>query len=111
MSRRTVAMVERWLETLAAGRAPSARRDAFPIAAEPWFGAGNGFAAYPELASGPGISRVLPDAACDGARGAASSRMPRLLAGEGVAADDALPLYVRHRVALTTAERAAGARL
>jgi len=33
------------------------------------------------------------------------------MAGQGTAAAGALPLYVRHRVALTTAERAAGARL
>ena len=37
--------------------------------------------------------------------------LPRLAAGEGVAAADALPFYVRHRVALTTAERDAGGRL
>jgi hypothetical protein len=34
-----------------------------------------------------------------------------LRAGEGLAAADALPLYVRHRVALTDVERAAGERL
>ena len=33
---------------------------------------------------------------------------PRFEAGEGVAARDAHPIYVRHRVALTTAEREAG---
>ena len=37
--------------------------------------------------------------------------IPRFAAGEGVAARDAAPLYVRQRVALTVAERAAGARL
>jgi tRNA threonylcarbamoyladenosine biosynthesis protein TsaB len=37
--------------------------------------------------------------------------LPRLAAGEGVAAAEAVPIYVRHRVALTTAERDAGARL
>jgi len=37
--------------------------------------------------------------------------LPRLEAGEAVDAEHALPLYVRHRVALTTAERAGGARL
>ena len=37
--------------------------------------------------------------------------LPRLAAGEGVAAVDALPLYVRHRVALTSAEQDAGVRL
>ncbi len=35
----------------------------------------------------------------------------RIARGELVAARDAHPVYVRHRVALTTVERAAGARL
>jgi len=75
-----------------------------------WFGAGNGFRAYPELAT------LLALDGCDAdvrpsARDVAELALPRLAAGEGVAADEALPLYVRHRVALTSAERAAGARL
>jgi hypothetical protein len=37
--------------------------------------------------------------------------MPRVAAGQAVRAADALPLYVRHRVALTTAEREAGHKL
>jgi len=37
--------------------------------------------------------------------------LPRFAAGDAVAAGDALPLYVRHRVALTSAERGAGVRL
>jgi tRNA threonylcarbamoyladenosine biosynthesis protein TsaB len=36
--------------------------------------------------------------------------LPLFAAGEGVPARDAAPLYVRHRVALTIAERAAGLR-
>jgi len=35
---------------------------------------------------------------------------PRFAAGDGLPARDAAPLYVRHRVALTIAERAAGLR-
>ena len=34
--------------------------------------------------------------------------LPRLAAGEGVAARDAAPIYLRHKVALTSAERAVG---
>ena len=52
----------------------------------------------------------MPSAAPD-ARAIGELAQPRFVAGEGVAAADARPLYVRHRVALTTAERAAGARL
>jgi len=37
--------------------------------------------------------------------------LPRFAAGEGVPARDAAPLYVRQRVALTSAERAAGTKL
>jgi tRNA threonylcarbamoyladenosine biosynthesis protein TsaB len=33
---------------------------------------------------------------------------PRLLRGEGVAPEHALPVYLRNKVALTTAERSAG---
>lgn len=75
-----------------------------------WHGAGNGFAAYPALAAQLVIDHVHADAVPD-ARAIGELAEPRLAAGEGVAAADALPLYVRHRVALTTAERAAGARL
>ena len=75
-----------------------------------WSGAGNGFAAYPGLADALGLARA-DAAARPTARAVGELALPRLRAGEGVAADDALPVYVRHRVALTTAEREAGARL
>jgi tRNA threonylcarbamoyladenosine biosynthesis protein TsaB len=75
-----------------------------------WFGAGDGFAAYPHLIATRGLdgcdAGVVPDA-----RSVAEIALPRLAAGQAVDAAHALPLYVRHRVALTTAERAAGARL
>ena len=75
-----------------------------------WFGAGDGFAAYPSLAASLRLhacdADIIPDA-----RAVAECAWPRVVAGEGVAAEDAEPLYVRHRVALTTSERAAGAHL
>jgi tRNA threonylcarbamoyladenosine biosynthesis protein TsaB len=73
-----------------------------------WFGAGNGFAAYGDLAA----RLALPafDAAIEPtARAIARLAEPRFAAGEGVDAEHALPMYVRHRVALTPAERASGA--
>jgi len=73
-------------------------------------GAGDGFAAYPDLASRLGLDRV-DAAAMPRARAIAAIAMPQVSAGRGVAASEALPLYVRHRVALTTAEREAGKRL
>ncbi|MEO5766224.1 MAG: tRNA (adenosine(37)-N6)-threonylcarbamoyltransferase complex dimerization subunit type 1 TsaB [Casimicrobiaceae bacterium] len=75
-----------------------------------WQGEGDGFAAYPQLAALAGLTNVdgsaRPDAVAIG-----ELALPELAAGRGVAAADALPIYVRHRVALTAAERAAGARL
>ncbi len=75
-----------------------------------WFGVGSGFAAYPTLQSQLALEHVDADAVPD-ARAIGELAQPRFEAGHGVAAADARPLYVRHRVALTTAERAAGARL
>ena len=75
-----------------------------------WDGAGDAFIAYPQLASLAGVARVhagtLPTA-----RSIGELALPRLANGEGVVASEALPLYVRHRVALTESERSAGARL
>lgn len=77
-----------------------------------WIGAGNGFAAYPSLRE---VYRAAMSE-CDATIGPSATAvgklaLPRLAAGQGVLARDAAPIYVRHRVALTTAERAAGLRL
>jgi tRNA threonylcarbamoyladenosine biosynthesis protein TsaB len=73
-------------------------------------GAGDGFAAYPDLAARLALAGV--DAtAIPRARAIAALAMLEVAAGRTVPASEALPLYVRHRVALTTAEREAGARL
>jgi tRNA threonylcarbamoyladenosine biosynthesis protein TsaB len=89
---------------------PSAARRISGAHDPDWFGAGNGYAAYPSLT----VQLALMGAAAD-ARPSAQSigelALPRLAAGEGVAADVATPLYVRHRVALTSSEQATGARL
>ncbi|HEX8741248.1 MAG TPA: tRNA (adenosine(37)-N6)-threonylcarbamoyltransferase complex dimerization subunit type 1 TsaB [Casimicrobiaceae bacterium] len=75
-----------------------------------WFGAGDGFAADPGLAQRLALAGVdasiIPDA-IDVATLAERS----FATGDGRPARDAQPLYVRHRVALTEAERAAGVRL
>ena len=81
-----------------------------PPTSKGWHGAGDGFAAYPQLES------RLRLAACDAsiipeAQSIAEWAWPQLLAGEGIPAEQAQPLYVRHRIALTSAERAAGMRL
>jgi tRNA threonylcarbamoyladenosine biosynthesis protein TsaB len=74
-----------------------------------WTGVGSGFAAYPTLRQ-----RCLPVlASCEPrlfptATAIGTLALPRLAAGEGVAARDATPIYLRHKVALTSAERAVG---
>lgn len=91
---------------------PAVRRPDDVGLADPgeWHGAGDGFAAYPQLATRLGLAdtdaEIIPDA-----RSIAEWAWPHLVAGEGVPAAEAQPLYVRHRIALTTAERAAGLRL
>jgi tRNA threonylcarbamoyladenosine biosynthesis protein TsaB len=100
----------RWNEVLAPAVLPpaSVTKPSMPRAV--WHGAGNGFAAYPALAAQLAIDHLHADAVPQ-ARAIGELGQLRLAAGQGVAAADALPLYVRHRVALTTAERAAGATL
>jgi tRNA threonylcarbamoyladenosine biosynthesis protein TsaB len=77
-----------------------------------WAGVGVGFAAYPSLGErlasvlGRRDETIAPDAVTVG-----TLALPRFAAGEGVHSRDAAPLYLRHRVALTAAERAAGLRL
>jgi tRNA threonylcarbamoyladenosine biosynthesis protein TsaB len=74
-----------------------------------WCGTGDGFAAYGDLLArrmGDRLTRVdtdiLPTAAA-----VARLAVPVLARGGGVPAAQALPLYVRDKVALTTAERLA----
>lgn len=74
-----------------------------------WTGVGSGFAAYPVLRE-----RCLPVlASCEPtlfptATAIGTLALPRLAGGEGVAARDAAPIYLRHKVALTSAERELG---
>ena len=78
--------------------------------AEPWHGAGDGFAAYPDLAERLKLAGVDSNAV-PSARAIGELALRRFAAGEAVSAPEARPFYVRHRVALTTAERDAGLRL
>ena len=93
------------------GDPAACRPDAVPLAdGGPWYGAGEGFSAYPGLAQRLALSdtdaTIVPDA-----HAIAEWAWPHFIAGEGIDAAGAQPLYVRHRVALTTVERAAGLRL
>jgi tRNA threonylcarbamoyladenosine biosynthesis protein TsaB len=71
---------------------------------EGWVGCGDGFAGY--AAALPQFSRVRADLRPT-ADAVARLAAPRFARGEGVAAVEAVPLYVRDKVALTTAERLA----
>jgi tRNA threonylcarbamoyladenosine biosynthesis protein TsaB len=94
-----------WREVLAPAVLPPGQV-AFP--AGRWFGAGDGFAIAPALAVSMQIDAV-DSALAPSARAVAVLARGRREAA--VVAEHALPLYVRHRVALTTAERASGAKL
>jgi tRNA threonylcarbamoyladenosine biosynthesis protein TsaB len=72
-----------------------------------WFGSGNGFAVYGDALTrryGGQLSNIEP-ALYPHARSIARLAMPVLIAGGGMPAEEALPLYVREKVALKTHER------
>ena len=93
-----------------ATHAPSVSAPDEVVADAAAFGAGAGFAAYPALAAR--LCLAHHDAALrPTARAVGELAAPRIRRGETVAARDAEPLYVRHRVARTARERAAGVRL
>jgi tRNA threonylcarbamoyladenosine biosynthesis protein TsaB len=71
---------------------------------EGWVGCGDGFAVY--AARLPALDRI-ESALKPTAVAVATLALPRLLRGEGGSAATATPLYVRNKVALTTAERLA----
>jgi tRNA threonylcarbamoyladenosine biosynthesis protein TsaB len=77
------------------------------LPAAPCLGIGRGFAAYPELASLPGL-KLPPDAANAAPRAQDVARLGALRFEQGLDRDpaDLQPLYLRDKVALTEAERA-----
>jgi tRNA threonylcarbamoyladenosine biosynthesis protein TsaB len=69
-------------------------------------GIGRGFAAYPVLATLPGVDlRPVDSRALPNAREIARLGALRLVAGKGIDPADLRPLYLRDKVALTEAER------
>ena len=98
---------KRGLMARGASAVSSAAAVAVPFAG-PFQGIGRGFAAYPTLASLPGL--VLPPgaaAALPDARDMSRLGRIRLAAGEGRDPADLEPLYLRNKVALTELERRA----
>lgn len=73
-------------------------------AGEGWVACGDGFASYGERL--PRFERIRVDLRPTAAA-VATLAAPRFARGEGVAAAEAQPIYVRDKVALTTAERLA----
>jgi len=75
------------------------------LSGQDWIGCGDGFASYPELLA-TRLAAVRPDC-WPTAAAVAQLAAPRFARGEGIDASLAHPLYVRDKVALTTAERLA----
>ncbi len=74
-----------------------------------WVGCGDGFSAWPKALAdrlAEGIARILPGV-LPSAAAVARLALSRVVAGEVLQAAAAAPLYVRDKVALTTAERIA----
>jgi tRNA threonylcarbamoyladenosine biosynthesis protein TsaB len=76
-------------------------------AGEGWRGAGSGFGAWPELAAALGLAAVDPalEPSAADLLGLAAAALER---GEAVAADEALPVYLRERVAWQGGGRKSG---
>ncbi len=98
---------KRGLAALGAGHVGSPHGVHPPTSGE-YQGIGRGFSAYPQLAQLPGL-KIRPEDACalPNAREIAWLGTLRLALGEGIDAAELQPLYLRDKVALTEAERAA----
>jgi tRNA threonylcarbamoyladenosine biosynthesis protein TsaB len=66
---------------------------------------GNGFAAYPDAFAGKAFAQDADTSVVPHARDMAPLGAAALAAGRGVAASQAQPLYLRNKVAFTSAER------
>ncbi|MEW6562819.1 MAG: tRNA (adenosine(37)-N6)-threonylcarbamoyltransferase complex dimerization subunit type 1 TsaB [Pseudomonadota bacterium] len=77
------------------------------VAGEGWFGCGSGFAAHGEVLAARYAGRLCGMDAQTIPQAAAIARLAEQIfaAGAGVAAAQALPLYLRDKVALKTSER------
>lgn len=93
----------RWVPVVSGRCVPPQDVPALPGAG--WVGCGSGFAAFPDLLKGQlvaALPQVRPTAFAVAALAA-----PRLARGEGVDAAEALPVYLRDKVAFTKEELAA----
>ncbi|ATE60215.1 tRNA (adenosine(37)-N6)-threonylcarbamoyltransferase complex dimerization subunit type 1 TsaB [Thauera sinica] len=94
----------------AVGEPSCGRPDTLPLPPGEWFGAGSAFAVHAEALRARLAGRLsgcAPDA-IPRARQVALLAARRVARGESIAPQYAAPLYVRDKIALTTAERLAG---
>lgn len=87
---------------------PDAGADGAP-AGTGWWLAGDAAAAYPDAFAGVAAAQHVPDAVRPTASAVAMLARRAWLRGEAIAPELAMPLYVRDKVAFTTAERMLGA--
>ena len=78
-----------------------------PLPAESLAACGNGFAAYPDAFAGKPFAAHADATIVPHARELARIGAAALAAGQGVPAAQAQPLYLRNKVAYTSAERQA----
>ena len=95
----------KWLEVVAP--ALSAPQDVTPLAAEGLRACGNGFAEYADAFAGRPFAQDALTDIMPHARELALLARGALAAGQGVPAAQAQPLYLRNKVAYTSAERQA----
>ena len=84
-----------------------APQDVAPLPANGLAACGNGFAAYPEAFAGKDFAANALGGVLPHARELALLGVHALAAGQAVPADQAQPLYLRNKVAYTSAERQA----
>jgi tRNA threonylcarbamoyladenosine biosynthesis protein TsaB len=82
-------------------------QDVVPIPVAGLAACGNGFAAYPQAFAGKDFAQGALADIMPHARELALLAVPALAAGQAVPADRAQPLYLRNKVAYTSAERQA----
>lgn len=92
-----------WIEV--AAPALCAPQDLAPMPAEGLAACGNGFSAYPDAFAGKAFAADALDDVLPHARELALLGAPALAAGLAVPAAQAQPLYLRNKVAYTSAER------
>jgi tRNA threonylcarbamoyladenosine biosynthesis protein TsaB len=87
--------------------------EAAPVLQGGWVGVGSGWAVYGEVLRriyGESVTNMLPNISPN-AEAILQLAKPIFSAGKAKPASEAAPIYIRNRVALTTAEREQGRRL